>query len=108
MKVLRRDVNRYNSVQVEDVPREVMIAFTEAVGAYDIDGPFMIDFCASKFDDFDVMFYLYYYDCDKRYYVNRQYVPVTPDLMDMFRDMVKEAEEEEECDECRLVPRAKD
>lgn len=107
MKVLRREGDRYKIVQVEDVNREVMIAFTKAVGAYDIDGPFMIDFCASKFDDFDVMFYLYYYDYDKRYYVNRQYVPVTPDLMDIFRDMVKE-EEEEECDECRLVPRAKD
>lgn len=106
MKVFRREGDRYKSVLVEDVPREVMIAFTEAVGAYDIDGPFMIDFCASKLDDFDVIFYLYY-DYDKRHYVNRQDVPVTPDLMNMFRDMVNE-EEEEECDECRLVQRAED
>lgn len=108
MKVWRIEGNRYKSVQVEDVPREVMIAFTEAVGAYDIDGPFMIDFCASKFDDFDVIFYIYYYDYDVRHYVNRQDIPVTPELMDMFIDMVKKAEEEEECDECRLVTRTED
>lgn len=107
MKVWRREGNRYKSVQVEDVPREVMVPFTDAVGAYDIDGPFMIDYCASKFDDFDVMFYLYYYDYDVRHYVNRQDLPVTPELMDMFKDMVKKAEEEE-CDECRLVPRSED
>lgn len=107
MKVFRREGYRYKSVMVEDVPREVMFPFTEVVGAYDIDGPFMIDFCASKFDDFDVMFYIYYYDYDVRNYVNRQEVPVSPELMDMFRDMVKEAEEEE-CDECRLVPRTED
>ena len=94
MKVWRRDGNRYKSVLVEDVPREVMIPFADRVGAHDIAGPFMIDFCASKLDDFDVMFYLYYYDYDKSYYVNRQDVPVTPELMDMFRDMVKKAEEE--------------
>lgn len=94
MKVYRREGNRYKSVQVDNVPREDMIAFTEAVGSYDIDGPFIIDFCASKFDDFDVMFYIYYYDYDVRHYVNRQDVPVTPELMEMFRNMVKKAEEE--------------
>lgn len=107
MKVWRREGNRYKSVMVEDVSREDMIAFTEAVGAYDIDGPFMIDFCASKFDDLDVIFYIYYYDYDVRHYVNRQDVLVTPELMDKFIDMVKKAEEEE-CDECRLVPRTED
>lgn len=107
MKVWRREGNRYKSVLVEDVPREVMVPFAERVGAHDIDGPFMIDFCASKFDDFDVIFYIYYYDYDVRHYVNRQEVPVTPELMDIFRDMVKK-EEEEECDECRLVPRTED
>ena len=107
MKVWRREGNRYKSVLVEDVPREFMIAFTESVGAYDIDGPFMIDYCASKFDDFEVVFYIYYYDYDVRYYVNRQEVPVTPELMNILRDIVKE-EEEEECDECRLVPRSED
>lgn len=107
MKVFRREGDRYKSVMVEDVSREDMIAFTESVGAYDIDGPFMIDFCASKFDDFDVMFYIYYYDYDVRHYVNRKEVPVTPELMNIFRDIVKE-EEEEECDECRLVTRTED
>ena len=92
MKIWRREGNRYKSIMVEDVPREDMIAFTEAVGAYDIAGPFMIDFCASKFDDFDVMFYIYYYDCDLMHYVNRQDVAVTPELMDKFKDMVKSIE----------------
>lgn len=94
MKVLRREGNRHKSVLVEDVPREIMVTFADRVGAHDIDGPFMIDYCVSKFDDFDVIFYIYYYDYDGRYYVNRQDVPVTPELMDMFRDMVKKAEEE--------------
>ena len=107
MKVWRREGDIYKSVLIEDVPREFMVPFTEEVGAYDIDGPFMIDFCASKFDDFDVIFYIYYYDYEVRHYVNRQEVPVTPELMNIFRDMVKK-EEEEECDECRLVPRTED
>ena len=107
MKVWRREGDGYKSVFVEDVPREFMVPFAEEVGAYDIDGPFMIDYCASKFDDFEVVFYIYYYDYDVRYYVNRKEVPVTPELMNIFRDIVKK-EEEEECDECRLVPREKD
>ena len=107
MKVWRREGDWYKSVFVEDVPREFMVPFAESVGAYDIDGPFMIDYCASKFDEFEVVFYIYYYDYDVRYYVNRKEVPVTPELMNIFRDIVKE-EEEEECDECRLVPRAED
>ena len=107
MKVWRREGKRYKSVMVEDVPREFMVPFAELVFAYDIDGPFMIDYCASKFDDFEVVFYIYYYDYDVRYYVNRKEVPVTPELMNIFRDIVKK-EEEEECDECRLVPRAED
>ena len=92
MKVWRREGDGYRSVFVEDVPREFMVPFAETVGAYDIDGPFMIDYCASKFD---VIFYIYYYDYDVRYYVNRKEVPViTPELMNIFRDMVKKAEEE--------------
>ena len=94
MKVWRREGDRYKSVFVEDVPREFMVPFAESVGAYDIDGPFMIDYCASKFDDFEVVFYIYYYDYDVRYYVNRHEVPVTPELMNIFRDIVKKAEEE--------------
>ena len=94
MKVWRREGDRYKSVFVEDVPREFMVPFAETVGAYDIDGPFMIDYCASKLDDFEVIFYIYYYDYDVRYYVNRQEVPVTPELMNIFRDIVKKAEEE--------------
>ena len=94
MKVFRREGDRYKSVMVEDVPREFMVTFTEEVGAYDIDGPFMIDFCASKFDDFEVMFYIYYYDYDVRHYVIRQAVPVTPALLNIFRDIVKKEEEE--------------
>ena len=107
MKVWRREGNRYKSVQVEDVPREVMVPFADQVGAHDIDGPFIIDYCASKLDDFDVIFYIYYYDYDVEFYWNRREVPVTPELMDIFRDILKKAEEAE-CDECRLVPRAED
>lgn len=104
MKVWRREGNRYKSVQVEDVPYRVFRKFADAVGAHDIDGPYMIDFCASKFDDFDVIFYIYYYDYDCMYYVNRQDVPVTPELMKLFRDMVKKAEkEEEEEDDCERL-----
>ena len=94
MKVWRREGEKYRSVVVEDVPRKYMIAFTEEFGAYDIDGPFMIDYCASKLDDFDVIFYIYYYDYDVEFYLNRREVPVTPELMDMFRDILKKAEEE--------------
>lgn len=95
MKIWRRDGNRYKSIQVEDVPREIMVTFADRVGAHDIAGPFMIECCENKFDKSDVMFYLYYYDHDVGHYVNRQDVPVTPELMDMFRDMVKKEEEEE-------------
>lgn len=124
MNVWSREGNKYKSVIAEGLAYRDFRPFADAVGANDIEGPFMVECCENKFDKSDVMFYIYYYDYDVEFYVNRHPVSVTPELKNIFRNMVKslkvpgefvyvsrknvDEEEEEECDECRLVPRTED
>ena len=89
MNVWYREGNKYKDVLAEGVSYHAFRKFADAVGAHDIEGPFMINYCVSKKDDSDEMFYIYYYDYDCMYYVNRQDVPVTPELKKLFKDMVK-------------------
>lgn len=77
-------------VTVFDLTKEEFTPFAHAIGADDIEGPYIIRYEYFNFLDFKDPgdFYICYYDYEMGYYMTENRVEVTQELFDLFKKIV--------------------